>query len=55
MVASAEDVVKAEERHVHQGYMAGFLHLFDRLKICQLHRMPQRLLSSSTGFVTTSE
>jgi hypothetical protein len=33
MVASAEDVVEAEERPVHQGCMAEFLHLFDRPQI----------------------
>jgi hypothetical protein len=38
MVVSAEDVVEAEERPVHQGCMAGFLHLFDRPQIRWLHR-----------------
>jgi hypothetical protein len=48
MVASAEDVVEAEERPVHQGCMAGFLHLFDRPNIRRLHHTPRRLLSSSS-------
>jgi hypothetical protein len=39
MVASADDVVEAEEQSMHQGCMAGFLHLFDRLKIRRLHHM----------------
>jgi hypothetical protein len=39
MVASAEDVV-VEEQPVHQGCMAGFLHLFDRPQINRFHRMP---------------
>jgi hypothetical protein len=36
---------------VHQGCMAGFLHLFDRPQILsgkRLHHQPRRLLSSSS-------
>ncbi|XP_051181080.1 uncharacterized protein [Lolium perenne] len=55
MVAmGAED----DERPVHQGCMAGFLHLFDRPQILsakRLHHHPRRLLSSSSGSATPSE
>uniref|UniRef100_J3N997 Uncharacterized protein n=1 Tax=Oryza brachyantha TaxID=4533 RepID=J3N997_ORYBR len=40
-----------EERRMHQGCMAGFLHLFDRPQILsgkRLPHQPRRLLSSSS-------
>ena len=40
-----------EERPVHQGCMAGFLHLFDRPQVIsgkRLYHQPRRLLSSSS-------
>jgi hypothetical protein len=40
---------------MHQGCKAGFLQLFGHPKICRLHRMPRRLLSSSSGFATLSK
>ncbi|XP_040384815.1 serine/arginine repetitive matrix protein 1 isoform X2 [Oryza brachyantha] len=56
MVAmGAED---EEERRMHQGCMAGFLHLFDRPQILsgkRLPHQPRRLLSSSSGSATPSE
>jgi hypothetical protein len=43
-----EDVMEAEEeRPVHQGCMAGFLHLFD-LSRRRLHHTPRRLVSFSS-------
>ncbi|KAK3118877.1 hypothetical protein QOZ80_9BG0709880 [Eleusine coracana subsp. coracana] len=57
MVAVMDDF-DAEERPVHQGCMAGFLHLFDRPQILsgrRLHHAPRRLLSSSSGSATPSE
>uniref|UniRef100_A0ACD5WUC5 Uncharacterized protein n=1 Tax=Avena sativa TaxID=4498 RepID=A0ACD5WUC5_AVESA len=47
-----------DERPVHQGCMAGFLHLFDRPQILsgkRLHHQQRRLLSSSSGSATPSE
>uniref|UniRef100_A0ACD5W4P0 Uncharacterized protein n=1 Tax=Avena sativa TaxID=4498 RepID=A0ACD5W4P0_AVESA len=47
-----------DERPVHQGCMAGFLHLFDRPQILsgkRLYHQPRRLLSSSSGSATPSE
>ncbi|XP_039777419.1 SH3 and multiple ankyrin repeat domains protein 1-like isoform X2 [Panicum virgatum] len=50
---------RMDERPVHQGCMAGFLHLFDRPQILsgrRLHGSPRRLLSSgSSGSATPSE
>ncbi|KAK3120222.1 hypothetical protein QOZ80_9AG0683910 [Eleusine coracana subsp. coracana] len=57
MVAVMEDL-DGEERPLHQGCMAGFLHLFDRPQILsgrRLHHAPRRLLSSSSGSATPSE
>ena len=43
---------RMDERPVHQGCMAGFLHLFDRPQILsgrRLHGSPRRLLSSGSS------
>uniref|UniRef100_A0A0D9XTN2 DUF4378 domain-containing protein n=1 Tax=Leersia perrieri TaxID=77586 RepID=A0A0D9XTN2_9ORYZ len=56
MVAMGVD--EEDERRMHQGCMAGFLHLFDRPQILsgkRLHHQPRRLLSSSSGSATPSE
>ncbi|TVU25115.1 hypothetical protein EJB05_27596 [Eragrostis curvula] len=59
MVAMASgDEMMEDERPVHQGCMAGFLHLFDRPQILsgrRLHHTPRRLMSSSSGSATPSE
>ncbi|XP_025828132.1 serine/arginine repetitive matrix protein 1 isoform X2 [Panicum hallii] len=50
---------RMDERPMHQGCMAGFLHLFDRPQILsgrRIHGSPRRLLSSgSSGSATPSE
>jgi hypothetical protein len=43
---------RMDERPMHQGCMAGFLHLFDRPQILsgrRLHGSPRRLLSSGSS------
>ncbi|KAL6841637.1 hypothetical protein ACP4OV_028576 [Aristida adscensionis] len=57
MVAMSPEEVE-EERPVHQGCMAGFLHLFDRPQVLsgrRLHHAPRRLMSASSGSATPSE
>ncbi|KAJ1276069.1 hypothetical protein BS78_05G185700 [Paspalum vaginatum] len=49
---------RLDERPMHQGCMAGFLHLFDRPQVLsgrRLHSSQRRLTSASSGSATPSE
>ncbi|XP_062196935.1 uncharacterized protein LOC133899916 [Phragmites australis] len=53
-----EEERRLDERPMHQGCMAGFLHLFERPQILsgrRLHHAPRRLMSASSGSATPSE
>ena len=46
-----EEERRLDERPMHQGCMAGFLHLFERPQILsgrRLHHAPRRLMSASS-------
>ncbi|KAK8447934.1 hypothetical protein SEVIR_8G178100v4 [Setaria viridis] len=59
MSVDEDEERRLDERPMHQGCMAGFLHLFDRPQILsgrRLHGSPRRLMSSgSSGSATPSE